>query len=73
VETHISTSGELRTSVSEFPQFGLIHRITAAEQEQNLLGRSYAQTENQIENYGLQEHPGILKTNSLWMDRSWNL
>ena len=46
----------MKISVSEFPQFGLVDRITAAEEEeQNLLGRSYAQTQNEIENYELQE------------------
>ena len=46
---------ELKISVSEFPQFGLIDRITAAEEEeQNLPGQSYAQTQNEFENYELQ-------------------
>jgi hypothetical protein len=44
----------LKTSVSEFPQFGLVGRITAAE-GQNLPGQSYAQTENEIENHELTE------------------
>jgi hypothetical protein len=43
---------ELKTSVSEFPQFGLIGLITTAEEEeQNLLGRSYTETQNEFENY----------------------
>jgi hypothetical protein len=47
---------ELKTSVSEFPQFGLIGRITTAEEEERdlenyLPDRTYAQTEN----YELQE------------------
>jgi hypothetical protein len=46
---------ELKISVSDFPQFGLIGRITAVEEEQNLSGRSYAETQNEIENYELQE------------------
>ena len=42
---------ELKTSVSEFPQFGLIGRITTAEEEeQNLSGQTYARTQNEIEN-----------------------
>jgi hypothetical protein len=45
---------ELKISVSEFPQFGLIGRITA-EEEQNLPDRSYTETQNEIENYELQE------------------
>jgi hypothetical protein len=44
---------ELKISVSDFPQFGLIGRITVAEEEeeQNLPGQSYVE----IENYELQE------------------
>ena len=45
---------ELKTSVSEFPQFGLIGPMTAAEQEQDLAYRSYAETQDEIENYDLQ-------------------
>jgi hypothetical protein len=40
----IRLARELKIAVSEFPQFGLIDRITAAEEEQNLLGRSYTET-----------------------------
>jgi hypothetical protein len=41
---------ELKTSVSEFPQFGLIDRITAdEEEEQNWLDRSYTETQNELE------------------------
>jgi hypothetical protein len=68
---------ELKTSVSEFPQFGLIRRITTAEEEeQNLSGQTYAQTQNEIENYELQEEKrtrGIFQTNSSGMDRFWIL
>jgi hypothetical protein len=47
---------ELKISVSEFPQFGLIGRITTAEEEEeNLPGGSYAQKQNEFENYELQE------------------
>ena len=48
---------ELNRSVSEFPQSGLIGRITTAEEEeeQNLPSGSYAQTQNETENYELQE------------------
>ncbi|MFZ0223096.1 MAG: hypothetical protein WAM42_15535 [Candidatus Nitrosopolaris sp.] len=46
---------ELKISVSEFPQFGLVGLITTAEEEENLLGRSYTETQNEIENYELQE------------------
>ena len=47
---------ELKTSVSEFPQFGLIGRITTAEEEeQNLSDLDYTQTRNEFENYELQE------------------
>ncbi|MFY9871991.1 MAG: hypothetical protein WAK17_19955 [Candidatus Nitrosopolaris sp.] len=47
---------ELKTSVSQFQRFGLIGRITVAEvEEQNLPGRSYAQTLDEIEKYELQE------------------
>ncbi|MGC1931225.1 MAG: hypothetical protein WA667_19825 [Candidatus Nitrosopolaris sp.] len=47
---------ELNISVSEFPRFGLIGRITVAEEEQqNLPGRSYTQTQNEFENYELQD------------------
>jgi hypothetical protein len=45
---------ELKVSVSDFPEFGLIGRITAAEQEQDLAYRSYAETQDEIENYDLQ-------------------
>ncbi|MGB6533426.1 MAG: hypothetical protein WBF33_35510 [Candidatus Nitrosopolaris sp.] len=44
----------MKTSVSEFPQFGLIGPMTAAEQEQDLAYRSYAETQDEIENYDLQ-------------------
>ena len=46
---------ELKTSVSEFPQFGLIGLITVAEEEQNLSDLGYTQTQNEFENYELQE------------------
>lgn len=47
---------ELRITVSEFPQFGFIGRITAAEEEeQNSSDLGYAETQNEIENYELQE------------------
>jgi hypothetical protein len=51
---------ELKTSVSEFPQFGLVGRITAAEVEERnsenyWLDPSCAQTQNEIENYELEE------------------
>ncbi|MGC1930684.1 MAG: hypothetical protein WA667_17075 [Candidatus Nitrosopolaris sp.] len=46
---------ELNRSVSDFPQFGLNGQITAAEEEQNLSGRNYTQTEKEIENYELQD------------------
>jgi hypothetical protein len=47
---------ELKTSVSEIPQFGLIGLITAAEEEeQNWLDRSYTEIQKEIENYELQE------------------
>jgi hypothetical protein len=39
----------LKTSVSEFPQFGLVGRITTAEEEQNL------PEQNEFENYELEE------------------
>ena len=40
---------ELKTSVSEFPQFGLIDRITTAEEEeQNLSDLGYTQTQNEL-------------------------
>jgi hypothetical protein len=47
---------ELKTSVSEFPQFGLIGRITPTEKEQNLLGQSYTETQNELQE---QEDPFI--------------
>jgi hypothetical protein len=48
--------GKLRITVSEFPQFGLVGRITIAEEEeQNLSGQSYAHTQNETENYELLE------------------
>ena len=41
---------ELKISVSEFPQFGLIDRITAAEEEeQNLSDRSHTKTHNELQ------------------------
>jgi hypothetical protein len=48
---------ELNRSVSEFPQFGLIGRITTAEQnfENYLPCGSYGQTQKEIESYELQE------------------
>ena len=46
---------ELKISISEFPQFDLIGRITDAEEEQNSPGQSYAQTQNEFENYELEE------------------
>ena len=50
---------ELKISVSDFPQFGLIGQITAEEEERNSenywLDRSYTETQNEIENYELQE------------------
>jgi hypothetical protein len=47
---------ELKTSVSEFPQFGLIGPMTDAEAHNNYwLDGSYTQTQNEIENYELQD------------------
>jgi hypothetical protein len=47
---------ELKISVSEFPQLGVVGRITSAEEEQTMPGQSYeAQIENEIQNYELQE------------------
>jgi hypothetical protein len=47
---------ELKISVSQFPQFGLIGRITAVEEEeQNLSDLDHTQIRNEFENYELQE------------------
>lgn len=47
---------ELKISVSEFPQFGLIGRITAEEEEeQNSHNDYWLDTQNEIENYELQD------------------
>ena len=75
------------TSVSEFPQFGLVGRITTAEEEeQNLPGLGYTQPQNEIENYEIQEQEdpfriqrkpitmgtrGIFQTNTTRFLRSW--
>ena len=53
-----------KISVSEFPQFGLIDRITAEEEEQNLLGRSYTETQNELEElnqdpYTIEREPDL--------------
>jgi hypothetical protein len=45
---------ELKISVSEFPQFGLIGRITAPEEEEQILS-GYVEIENEIDNYESQE------------------
>jgi hypothetical protein len=56
---------ELKVSVSEFPQFGLVGRITAAEEEEQnshndyWLDESYTQTQNEFEKYELQDPFGI--------------
>ena len=48
---------ELKISVSDFPQFGLVGRITTVEEEeeQNSPGLGYTQTQNEFENHELQE------------------
>ena len=75
---------ELKISVSEFPQFGLIDRITAEEEEQNLSDRSHTKTHNELQEqnqdpYRIERVPDLrkeqkrLQTNSSGMDRHWIL
>jgi hypothetical protein len=58
---------ELKISVSEFPQFGLIGRITTAEEEeQNLSDRSHTKTHNELQEqnqdpYRIEREPDLRK------------
>jgi hypothetical protein len=57
----------LKISVSEFPQFGLIDRITTAEEEeQNLSDRSHTKTHNELQErnqdpYRIEREPDLRK------------
>ncbi|MGA9149367.1 MAG: hypothetical protein WBZ36_02220 [Candidatus Nitrosopolaris sp.] len=50
---------ELKISISDLPQFGLVGPITTAEEENShndyWLDGSYTETQNEIENYELQD------------------